>query len=183
MLSRTFRHPQCWWLWFKRVELKNEVLVDEIINVVASFPTLEDVTAKVHKFKDDGGLLIIFDDMITQLSIDFERIFVTFTIIYNFDGTKPVFQRQKIYQNISLNAHYFVLMKNDRGKQRISTLAKQICSGNSRYIISTYEECRLYWKMIIKSFVDLLRIIQKLKSNEFGKLVNYLDDRSVDICI
>ena len=37
--------------------------------------------------------------------------------------------------------------------------------------------------MIIKSFVDLLRIIQKLKSNEFGKLVNYLDDRSVDMCI
>lgn len=31
--------------------------------------------------------------------------------------------------------------------------------------------------MINKSFIDLLRIIQKLKSNEFGKLVDYLDDK------
>ena len=37
--------------------------------------------------------------------------------------------------------------------------------------------------MINKSFIDLLRIIQKLKSNEFGKLVDYLDDKSIDhIC-
>ena len=82
-------------------EFKNEVLVVGIFNVVSSFPTLENITVKAHEFKDDGGLLTIFGDMITQLSINFERIFVTFSINYIFDSTKLVSQQQNISKYFS----------------------------------------------------------------------------------
>lgn len=82
-------------------EFKNEVLVVGIFNVVSSFPTLENITVKAHEFKDDGGLLTIFGDMITQLSINFERIFVTFSINYSFDSTKLVSQQQNISKYFS----------------------------------------------------------------------------------
>ena len=82
-------------------EFKNEVLFVGIFNVVSSFPTLENITVKAHEFKDDGGLLTIFGDMITQLSINFERIFVTFSINYSFDSTKLVSQQQNISKYFS----------------------------------------------------------------------------------
>lgn len=82
-------------------EFKNEVLVVGIFNVVSSFPTLENITVKAHEFKDDGGLLTIFGGMITQLSINFERIFVTFSINYSFDSTKLVSQQQNISKYFS----------------------------------------------------------------------------------
>ena len=82
-------------------EFKNEVLVVGIFNVVSSFPTLENITVKAHEFKDDGGLLTIFGGMITQLSINFERIFVTFSINYIFDSTKLVSQQQNISKYFS----------------------------------------------------------------------------------
>ena len=82
-------------------EIKNEVLVVGIFNVVSSFPTLENITVKAHEFKDDGGLLTIFGGMITQLLINFERIFVTFSINYIFDSTKLVSQQQNISKYFS----------------------------------------------------------------------------------
>ena len=82
-------------------EFKNEVLVVGIFNMVSSFPTLENITVKAHEFKDDGGLLTIFGDMITQLPINFERIFVTFSINYSFDSTKLVSQQQNISKYFS----------------------------------------------------------------------------------
>ena len=39
---------------------------------------------------------------------------------------------------MSLNAHYLVLMKNDRDKQQISILAKQYSPNNSAYIVQAY---------------------------------------------
>ena len=153
------------------VELKNEGLVDEIINVAASFPTLEDVTAKVHKFKDDGGSLIVFDDMITQLTPDFERIFCNLSHHENASVilmTQNLFYNDKIYRTISLNAHYFVLMKNDRDKQQISILAKQICPGNSRYIITAYEDAtKRPYSYLITDFRANTPPSIKLRSNIF----------------
>ena len=61
----------------------------------------QNITVKAHEFKDDGGLLTIFGDMITQLSINFERIFVTFSINYSFDSTKLVSQQQNISKYFS----------------------------------------------------------------------------------
>jgi len=124
-------------------EMKNETLVDELINVSSNFPSLEEIVNMVHPYKDSGGSLLIFDDVLTQLNPDFERIFCNLSHHENASVifmSQNLFYRSGIYRTLSLNAHYFVFMKNDRDKQQISTLARQICPGNSEYIVQAYEE-------------------------------------------
>lgn len=124
-------------------EMKKEGLVNELINVSQNFPTLEEITNMVHPYKEVGGSLIIFDDVLTQLNNDFERIFCNLShhelasVIFM---SQNLFYKDKIYRTLSLNAHYFVLMKNDRDKQQISILAKQVCPTNSNYIVQAYQE-------------------------------------------
>jgi len=124
-------------------EMKNEGLVDELINVNQSFPTYDEIVSKVHPYKEDGGSLLIFDDMVTQLTADFEKIFLNVShherasVILM---TQNLFYHDKVYRTISLNTHYIVLMKSQRDKQQVSILAKQICPGNSKYIVGSYED-------------------------------------------
>ena len=162
-------------------ELKSEGLVDEIINVTQSFPSLEDVVQKVHPFKDNGSL-IIFDDMLTQLTPDFERIFCNLSHHENASVifmTQNMFYNDKIYRTCSLNTHYFVLMKSERDKQQISILAKQICPGNSRYIVSAYEDAtKKPYSFIICDFRSNTPPTIKIRSNIFPHelpLVVYLE--------
>lgn len=124
-------------------EMKNESLVDELINVSREqFPTLDDIVNMVHPYKDSGGSLLIFDDVLTELNPDFENIFCNLShhemasVIFM---TQNLFYKHGVYRTLSLNAHYFIFMKNNRDGQQISTLARQICPGNSKYIVQAYE--------------------------------------------
>lgn len=123
-------------------ELKSEGLIDEMIHVSQSFPSVSEISQKVHKYKEEGSLLI-FDDMVTMLTADFENIFLNLSHHENASVvfmTQNLFYKDKVYRNISLNTHYFVLMKNNRDSQQISILAKQICPGNSAYIVQSYKD-------------------------------------------
>jgi len=124
-------------------QMKTEGIVDELINVGQAFPTFDDIVGKVHPYKDDGGCVIIFDDMVTQLTGDFEKIFLNVSHHENASVilmSQNLFYNAKVYRTISLNSHYMVLMKSDRDKQQVSILAKQICPGNSKYIVASYED-------------------------------------------
>ena len=123
--------------------MKNESLVDELINVSREqFPALDDIVNMVHPYKDSGGSLLIFDDVLTELNPDFENIFCNLShhemasVIFM---TQNLFYKNGVYRTLSLNAHYFIFMKNNRDGQQISTLARQICPGNSKYIVQAYE--------------------------------------------
>ena len=135
--------------WFYNIhqpiydEMKKEGLIDELINVVKHFPTYESLTEMVSPFKNLGGSLVIFDDMMTNLSKDFEQIICNLShhehasIIFL---TQNLMYQSKIYRNISLNSHYIVMMKNDRGVQQVSLLSNQICPQNKDYIIQSYSK-------------------------------------------
>jgi len=123
--------------------MKKESLVDEFVDVsIKGIPTSDDVTLLVHPYKDKGGSLLIFDDILTQLTTDFENIFVHIShheqasVILM---TQNLFYKGGIFRTLSLNSHYFVFMKNSRDKQQIGILARQICPGNSNYIVQSYE--------------------------------------------
>ena len=124
-------------------EMKNEGLIDELVQVDQAFPTYDEIVRRVHPYKDDGGSLLIFDDMVTQLTADFEKIFLNVShhekasVIFM---TQNLFYNDKVYRTISLNSHYIVLMKSHRDKQQVSILARQICPGNSKYIVGSYED-------------------------------------------
>jgi len=125
------------------LQMEQEGLIDESIDTNREFPTYDSLTEKVHAYKDDGGCLVIFDDMMTNLTPDFVRIFCNLShhesasIILL---TQNLFYKAKEFRTISLNTHYMVLMKNGRNLDQISTLARQVCPGNAKYIIESYND-------------------------------------------
>ena len=123
------------------LEMENSGLVHELINVNDHMPTVEEVNEIVIKYKDQGGSLLIFDDTMTDITKDFEHIFCNLSHHANASViflTQNLFYKNPIFRTMSLNAHYLVLMKNDRDKQQISILAKQFSPNNSRFITESY---------------------------------------------
>ena len=124
------------------IEMEKMGLVHEMINVKDGFPTLDDIYSMVNPFKDEGSLLI-FDDSMNSVNSDFEQLFCNLSHHSNCSIiflTQNLFFKDKSFRTMSLNSHYIVLMKNDRDKQQISILSKQISPYNSSYIIQSYQE-------------------------------------------
>jgi len=163
-------------------QMKSEHLVDELIDVSTQMPTLQELTNMVQPYKDDGGSVVIFDDMLSDLNPDFEKIFcnlshhTTASVIFL---TQNLFYKDKIYRTLSLNTHYFVFMKNDRDKQQVSILAKQVCPGNSKFIVESYEAAtKRPYSYLIADFRSetppTIRIRSNIFPNEFPTTV-YLE--------
>lgn len=124
-------------------EMLDNKLVDELIDVSSDDYNFETIVNKVRPYKNGNGSLIIFDDSMTDLSGDFEQIFTNISHHQNCSVifiTQNLFFNSKIYRTMSLNAHYFFLMKNERDKQQIGILAKQFCPGNTTYVIQSFNE-------------------------------------------
>jgi hypothetical protein len=125
------------------LEMENEGLITKMINVSTMFPSLDDFYETAHEVKDVGGSLLIFDDVMTDINPDFENLFCNLSHHENASIiflTQNLFYKNKSFRTMSLNAHYMVLMKNDRDKQQISILAKQFNPNNSNFIVQSYEE-------------------------------------------
>ena len=150
--------------------MKSEGLINEMFNVNDAFPTLETIQALVHPYKSQGTI-VIFDDMVTTLTPDFERIFLNLSHHENASVillSQNMFYNDKIYRNLSLNSHYFVLMKNGRDQQQVSILAKQICPTNSRYILDAYADAtRFPFSYLILDFRSESPPTIKLRSHIF----------------
>jgi hypothetical protein len=125
------------------IEMETQGLIDEMIDVKDKMPSLDEIHEMVLPHKDKGGSMIIFDDSMTSINSDFELLFCNLShhdncsIIFL---TQNLFFKDKSFRTMSLNTHYMVLMKNDRDKQQISILGKQISPNNSTYITQAYED-------------------------------------------
>lgn len=125
------------------LEMEEEGLVNEIINVKDKFPSLDEISEMVHKYKDQGGSLLIFDDTMSDINNDFEQLFCNLSHHENASIiflTQNLFYQNKVFRTMSLNCHYLVLMKNDRDKQQTSILAKQYSPNNSKFIVQSYAD-------------------------------------------
>ena len=125
------------------LEMENEGLLHELINVNEHFPSLDEIIEMVHKYKDNGGSLLIFDDTMTDINEDFEQLFCNSSHHENASIiflTQNLFYQNKTFRTMSLNTHYLVLMKNDRDKQQIGILAKQFSPGNNSFITQAYAD-------------------------------------------
>lgn len=102
----------------------------------------EDIEDRFDKNKTN---LLIIDDLMTKCHSD-ERLTRLFSvgsshmnlsiifIIHN------IFHQGKEMRNISLNSHYIILFKNPRDSLQISTLARQMYPGNSKFLIEAYQD-------------------------------------------
>jgi len=122
--------------------MANDGLV-ELINVAERFPTYEDIITKVHPYKDKGGCLLVFDDMMTQLTPDFEKIFCNVSHHENASVvllTQNLFYNTKVFRTVSLNAHYIILMKSGRDLQQVSILSRAVAGAHGKHIVEAYRD-------------------------------------------
>jgi hypothetical protein len=125
------------------LEMEKDGLIHEMIDVQDGMPSLDSIHDMVSPFKNEGGSMIIFDDSMSSVNTDFELLFCNLShhdkcsIIFM---TQNLFFQDKSFRTMSLNSHYIVLMKNDRDKQQISILSRQISPNNSNYIIQAYKD-------------------------------------------
>ena len=138
-------------LFYKRMqnvylEMEQQGLVNELINVDENPISLDEIQLMVNKYKNNGGSLLIFDDSMSDLNENFENLFCNLghhentSVIFL---TQNLFFQNKIFRTMSLNTHYLVLMKNNRDKLQISTLAKQFSPHNNAYLTKAYSDATL----------------------------------------
>lgn len=122
-------------------EMIREGIIDETINANENFPTLEYITTLASPYQNSHGCFVVFDDIMSDLSVDFVKIFCNvshhlkcsvFLLLQN------LFFKNTVLRTLSLNTHYFFLLKNDRDKLQVSSLGKQVCPNNSNFIVKSY---------------------------------------------
>ena len=92
-----------------------------------------------------GNFILVIDDLMleSQSSQLISDIFTKYCHHYNITCIlimQNLFPKGKQMRNISLNANYVVLMKNTRDKGQIRHLAAQMHPGNSKFLVSAFED-------------------------------------------
>jgi len=152
-------------------EMLANQLVDELLDVGSADFNFDTIVEKVRPYKDGNGSLIIFDDSMTDMAGNFEQVFTNVSHHQNCSVifiTQNLFFNNKAYRTMSLNAHYFFLMKNERDKQQISILAKQFCPGNTTYVIQAFNEAtKTPYSYLMLDFTQESPACLKLRSHIF----------------
>ena len=166
------------------LEMEKDGLIDEMIDVQNGMPSLDEIQGMVSPFKNDGGSMIIFDDCMSSINSDFELLFCNLSHHENCSiifMTQNLFFKDKSFRTMSLNSHYIVLMKNDRDKQQISILSKQISPNNSNYIVQAYKEAtKNPYDYLLLDFSPQTNNTIRLRSNIFVHqfpMVAYLEKK------
>ena len=100
--------------------------------------------------------LVVLDDLMAQCSND-QRVADLFTRGSHHRGisvlylTQNLFPPGKLSRTISLNSHYFVIFRNPSDSLGISTLAKQMFSGRTDYLMESFRDAtsRPYGYLVI----------------------------------
>jgi uridine kinase len=164
------------------LEMEKDGLIHEMIDIQERMPSLDAIHDMVSPFKNDGGSMIIFDDSMSSVNSDFELLFCNLShhdkcsIIFM---TQNLFFQDKSFRTMSLNSQYIVLMKNDRDKQQISILSRQISPNNSKYIIEAYQEAtKDPYDYLLLDFApetnNTIRLRSKIFPHQFP-MVTYLE--------
>jgi hypothetical protein len=154
-------------------EMVKDKLIQKAVDVSSEFPTIQEIHTMIEPYQNKGGSMIIFDDVMSELSTlkNFEQIFCNMSHHVNCSVlflTQNLFHQAKPYRTMSLNTHYFVLMKNPRDKQQISILAKQNRPDNSNYIIQSYTDAtKKNYSYLILDFSPHANDTIRLRTNIF----------------
>lgn len=161
------------------IEMEKANLIHQLVNVTDGLPSLEEIHQMVEPYRDQGGSLIIFDDSMNNINTDFEQIFCNLSHHSNCSViflTQNLFFKDQAFRTMSLNSHYIVLMKNDRDKQQISILSKQVSPHNSTFITQAYQDAtkKAYDYLILDFKPDtppLLRVRSNIFPQQFPSTV------------
>jgi hypothetical protein len=173
----------------KHQEIYNQMisygLINELVEIDDKMISEDEFEKKVKPYKDKGGALCIFDDLMEYIDETNSKIF---TKTAHHDNCSVIFLTQalfvdnKHYRLMSKNTNYFVLMKNPRDVSSITHLASQMGSPKG-FLISAYKEAtkKAYSYLLIDFFPttpDHIRLRSNIFSNE-GPMKTYLHKNSI----
>ena len=117
---------------------------DNVVNkFIKKNPSSQQFVKLVEDFRDNGGSIVVIDDFMTQIDQDMVDIVTVQSRHYNvttFILFQSLFPPNKLARQISLNVKYIHIHKNPRENAQIQTLARQLCPGNSRWIVDAYHK-------------------------------------------
>ena len=98
-----------------------------------------------HEILEQGNMVLVIDDLMQEAKSSHivsdiftkhshHRSITCICLIQN------LFPKGSEMRNISLNADYLVLMKNPRDRAQIRHLAVQMYPGNTKFLLSSYED-------------------------------------------
>jgi hypothetical protein len=123
------------------------------------------------------GSMIIFDDSMSDIPKHFDQIFTTLSHHNNcsiFFLSQMLIRNDEVYRSLSRNCHYFFIMKNERDKSAISTLAQQACPSNKNYIINSFiDATKGRYSFLLIDFSQKSPPELKLRSNIFPENFPY----------
>ena len=164
--------------WQKSYEsMKRENLVQEFIQ---GMPEEEFLKNKLIKNMNNGGTMIIFDDLMSYIGDTLSNCFTVYSHHYNTSVVlliQSLFLENKAYRICSLNAHYIVLMKNKRDGASVSFLARQIAPYNTKYITQAYVKAteKPYSHLLFDLRQETNELI-RVRSNIFSNCISIFID-------
>lgn len=94
-------------------------------------------------FTDRKPRLIVIDDMMRESN---DQVVDLFTKLSHHAGLSVIFITQNLFhkgkgmRDISLNSHYICAFRSPRDRNQFSSLARQICPENTKYVIESFED-------------------------------------------
>ena len=124
------------WAYGQWQEFYNEIIPNCKINYIDGLPNEEEID-------EISPHLIIIDDLMSELA-DNKNLTKIFTKGSHHKNISVIFITQNVFhqgsqmRTISLNSHYFLLMKNPRDQGQIVSLANQVFNRNRKFLIEAY---------------------------------------------
>ena len=117
-------------------EMKANGSVTEFIQGVPDLQTVEELSS-TH-----DPAIIVIDDLMNHINDDLSELFTSFrhrniSVIYL---TQNIFQKEKQFRTMSLNANHIVFMRNPRDSSQIMHFAKQFSPNNIHYVVQAYRD-------------------------------------------
>lgn len=127
------------WAYGQWQELYKKPLKGVSVRYHENLPEEEDIVS-------DKPELIVIDDLMSELTGDVRmtKLFTKWSHHHNIDVmfiVQNVFHKGNEMRTISLNTHYFILLKNPRDGSQVVNLARQLFPGNTKYLSDAYEDC------------------------------------------
>ncbi|GFS73234.1 uncharacterized protein TNCV_4571541 [Trichonephila clavipes] len=92
---------------------------------------------------DEKFDLLILDDLMNNLTSEISQMFTVESHHKNFSViliTQNLFPRVKVARDISLNAHYIILFRNNRDQSQIACFGRQVFPDRSKFFMDAYKK-------------------------------------------
>jgi hypothetical protein len=121
-------------------QMRNENLVQEWKNECPQKDYIEELG---EKHKHSGGLLVIIDDMLSQMNKDMADLF---QVVSHHSKTsiwflsQNLFHDDKHYRDMKLNVNYIVLFKNPNNTKQAMRFFNQIAPETSKALLKVFQK-------------------------------------------